>query len=79
MKVSDINGATMDENLTGFVFTSKKYKTSIYGAKAIWLPYDIYHCVVSYIKHLRPLITPDSSEYLFTSMRGNGIINKLNY
>ena len=48
MKVSDINGATMDENLTGFVFTSKKYKTSIiYGAKAIWLPYDIYQCVVS--------------------------------
>lgn len=71
--VEDVKKATLDQDLSGFVFNSTKYKTSIiYGSKAIWLPYDIYHCLLAYITHFRPYITPSSSDYLFTSMRGNG-------
>ena len=73
MLVDDVLKATLVDKLTGFVFSSTKYKTSIIcGSKAIWLPYDLHHCLFTYIKYFRNMINVPSSPYLFTFMRGNG-------
>ena len=67
----DVLNAKVHDEFPGYVFNSKKYKTSlIYGTKTMAVPIDIFPFFTTYINDVRPILASPSSIYLFTSMRG---------